>query len=326
MKYALLAYQTTNLGDEIQSIAAQQFLPSTDLLVDRDQPNRLPVDAEGRYKIIFNGWHSHRPENWPPSPQLEALAVSMHISNETPSLNKNKLRPAEVLLRGANLDYLKAHAPVGARDLWTLDLLNTHGVDAYFSGCMTLTIGPGTEQARGDYVCAVGLRKPALQRLREMVRGQLVEASHENKTLKVFDARIARARKLLSVYAHAKCVVTSKLHCALPCLALGTPVLFVIAAPDSYRFSGLREFTHNCSQDEFVRGSVNFDPNNPPPNGTAYRAYREALIEKANRFIDPSRDAAAPLHPFEPETDVDALLASVTTDARRGGLLRRLFG
>jgi hypothetical protein len=250
----------------------------------------------------------------------------MHITNETPSLNTSRLRPAEVLLEGANLDFLKAHAPVGARDLWTMNLLKEKGVEAYFSGCMTLTIGSGTERKRGDYVCAVNLRKPVFQTLRAKVRGGLVQTTHEDKTLTAFADRMARARKLLSLYAHAKCVVTSKLHCALPCLALGTPVLFVIAAHDSYRFDGLRDLVRHCTPEEFLSGAAGFDPNDPPANDTAYRAYRDKLIGTANRFIDPSRaDAGTPLHPFEPDGDIDSLIAAVGVRDGFGGILRNLL-
>src|SRR5258708_3271662 len=115
MQYALLRYTTTNLGDEIQSIAARQFLPSVDILVERDRPNLLPEGGSGAYKIVFNGWHTHGPENWPPSPDLDPLLISIHITNDVHSASTSRLRPADVLLDGANLDYLRAHGPVGAR-------------------------------------------------------------------------------------------------------------------------------------------------------------------------------------------------------------------
>ena len=38
----------------------------------------------------------------------------------------------------------------------------------------------------------------------------------------------AVAKSYLRKYATAKLVVTSRIHCALPCLALGTPVLFLM--------------------------------------------------------------------------------------------------
>ena len=310
MPYALLRYSTTNLGDEIQSIAARQFLPSVDLLVERDRPNVLPAGAEGPYKIVFNGWHTHAPENWPPSPRLNPLLVSVHITGEMPSENSSRLRPADTLLQGHNLEFLKSREPVGARDLWTKDLLQNAGVDAYFSGCMTLTLGTGAKRPRRDYVCAVGFTGPVGRTLRAGAGRHWIAVSHEDRVTKSFGDRMAKAAGLLSLYAHAKCVVTTKLHCALPCLALGTPVLLVTSARDSYRFSGLRDFLHICTPEEFLGGPADFDFDDPPANKDDYLAYRTALIETVNPFIDPARaGAGAPLHPFEPDGDIDKLLA-----------------
>lgn len=39
--------------------------------------------------------------------------------------------------------------------------------------------------------------------------------------------RFELAEKLIKEYARARCVITSRIHCALPCLALGTPVIFI---------------------------------------------------------------------------------------------------
>ena len=308
MPYALLRYSTTNLGDEIQSIAARQFLPSVDLLVDRDRPNVLPAGAEGPCKIIFNGWHTYAPENWPPSPGLIPLLLSIHITGEMPSLNKSRLRPADVLLQGRNLEFLRSREPVGARDLWTKDLLQNAGVDTYFSGCMTLTLGSGAKRPRRDYACAVGFTGPVPRNLRAGRRW--IAVSHEDNVTKSFDDRMTKAGQLLSLYAQAKCVVTTKLHCALPCLALGTPVLLVTSARDSYRFSGLRDLLHTCTPEEFRDGTMDFDFDNPPANKDDYLAYRTALIETVNPFVDPAlAGSSAPLHPFEPDGDIDRLLA-----------------
>ena len=327
MQYALLSYHTTNLGDEIQSIAARQFLPSVDLLVERDRPNALSADAEGPYKIVFNGWHTHAPENWPPSPRLIPLLVSVHITGEMPSENRSRLRPADTLLQGRNLEFLKSREPVGARDLWTRDLLQAAGVVAYFSGCMTLTLGSGEDRPRQDYVCAVGFTKPAWRSLRTSARGRWVDVSHEDKITKSFADRMTKAARLLSLYAQAKCVVTTKLHCALPCLALGTPVLLVTSARDSYRFSGLRDFLHTCTPEDFGSGAVDFDFDDPPANKDAYLAYRTALIQTVNPFVDPAfARATAPVHPFEPDGDIDRLLAQDWSGARPRRRLRSFFG
>ncbi len=305
MQCALLSYSTVNLGDEIQSIAAQQFLPSTDSLVDRDQLNRLPNGAVGEYKILLNGWHTHKPENWPPSPKLIPLITSFHITGETYSKDQYCARPSDVLLEEKNLAYFRAHAPIGTRDLWTRDLLRQKGVESYFSGCLTLTLGSGRPKIRKNYVCAVDVEGPILDRLRNRVSDPLLTLTHIDPRPGSFNERCHRARRLLSIYAQAKLVVTSRLHCALPCLALQTPVLLIHMAPDSYRFTGLSDLLRCCSVKDFLEGRYEFNVNNPPPNKTTYLRYREELIRTVNRFIgEDTAKLDAPLHPFVPHLPI----------------------
>jgi exopolysaccharide biosynthesis predicted pyruvyltransferase EpsI len=40
--------------------------------------------------------------------------------------------------------------------------------------------------------------------------------------------KLLEAKKILKRYQDAKYVITSRLHCALPCLAFGIPVLFLL--------------------------------------------------------------------------------------------------
>jgi hypothetical protein len=320
-RYALISHSTINLGDEIQSIAVSQFLPRVDLMVDRDALNRLPQGAQGRYKLVLNGWHTRSPENWPPAPAFDTLPISLHLSNEVNSANATGRRPSEALLEGAALDYWRAHAPVGTRDLWTLDLLRAKGVEAYFSACATLTLGDGGEVPRHDYVCAVDLPEPVLAALRERTRGRVVVTTHRDPLPAPTAQRMRRARRLLSLYAQARAVVTSRLHCAMPCLAFGTPVLLVDAARDGYRFSGLKDLTAHCTPEEF--DAVAFDPNDPPPNTDAYLPYRRALSRTINAFVDPANGSDGAPHPFVADTNVEDLIGIEEALAEKEAALTR---
>ena len=68
---------------------------------------------------------------------------------------------------------------------------------------------------------------------------------------KCHDDKMNCARTLLQTYAKAKFVVTSRIHCALPCLGLETPVIFVTSenldtgkTRSGGRFKGLIDFFH----------------------------------------------------------------------------------
>lgn len=56
-KYGLICAATENLGDDIQALAARQFLPRVDFLLDRE---RLDQEiTKEKINVIFNGWYLH---------------------------------------------------------------------------------------------------------------------------------------------------------------------------------------------------------------------------------------------------------------------------
>ena len=131
MKYKLLATRSKNqinIGDYIQSLAASQFLPSIDGFVQREKLNQYSSEE---VTIIMNGWFMHQPENWPPSPQINPIFLSFHLN----------ILAKDQLLSEKSVAYFKKHKPIGCRDFQSVQFLKSKNVDAYFSGCLTLTLG-----------------------------------------------------------------------------------------------------------------------------------------------------------------------------------------
>ena len=76
---SVLCYpNSNNLGDFIQSLAAKQVLKKSKILeIDRDELH----DYKGqKAALVMNGWFMKKPENWPPSNQIEPLFVSFHLN------------------------------------------------------------------------------------------------------------------------------------------------------------------------------------------------------------------------------------------------------
>ncbi|HED12557.1 MAG TPA: hypothetical protein ENI62_02710 [Gammaproteobacteria bacterium] len=72
-------------------------------------------------------------------------------------------------------------------------------------------------------------------------------------------AKFQQARQLIDLYSQAKLVLTSRIHCALPCLALGTPVIFLHSdldrSTDSARLGGLLELMRVFDLHELKAGA-----------------------------------------------------------------------
>ena len=140
------AFVCKNIGDYVQSIAARQFADPVDEYVEQEEADQYYPEDKKKIKLIMNGWFQWRAENWPPSDYIEPLLISMHISP----------LKADKLLTEKGIRFLRENGPVGCRDTYTKDLLDKHGVPAYFSSCLTLTLGkkyriPDSER-KGFYI------------------------------------------------------------------------------------------------------------------------------------------------------------------------------
>ena len=292
-KFGLLTYPSNNLGDEIQSLAAKRLLPRVDFWVDREGLHLFDGDGHSEYRVILHGWFMQHPDRWPPSASLSPLLTSFHLTEVTGGPDSLGLVPTRVLLQGANLEYLRSVGPVGARDLHTQELLERHSVSTYFSGCLTLTFDERNPEEAEDVVCLVDVDDEIANACRSRTKSDIRLMTHIHTRILSQTDKFERAERLLSTYRRAKCVITSRLHVALPCLAMKVPVLLLNVQPDQYRFRGLHLLVRNSSRDEFLSNRVDFDVEYPTPNSDAYLRYRQLLTKTVMEFIERGRGPAS---------------------------------
>lgn len=287
MKYGTMTYISSlgvyNAGDYIQSLAAMQYLPRVDSYLNREQLDKYQGD---KIKMILNGWFMHMPENWPPSPQIDPLFVSFHMNHHL----------EDAMLKDGKAEYLKKFGPIGCRDLFTANKLQKYGIDAYYSSCLTTTLDLKYKSEEKDgkvyvvdplwlYPNSAKIFSNYRTFLKSFLNGDIMKINSVQNTLKSLftkdvladaeyltqvypeheseELRFKRAEDLLHKYAKARLVITSRIHCALPCLALGTPVIFLNSGfnsvNDQCRFDGIVDIlnTINISDDGEI--SSNFD-------------------------------------------------------------------
>jgi hypothetical protein len=321
MKFGLLTYEENkkffNVGDNIQSLAAKQFLPKIDNFLNREK--LADYDGE-KIKLIMNGWFTHNIHNWVPSENINPLFISFHMNNTA----------APYMLNEKGVAYLKKHEPIGCRDQFTVDILKVKGIDAYFSGCLTLTLDSYKveESERGDdiYIVDPLYSYPTFEKitydyrrfLRSIQDGSIFKLGDRQKHLdNIIDENLLKkavyinqeppsnkftdiqkfemAEDLLNKYAKAKLVITSRIHCALPCLAMGTPVIFVNGFDsfvDSCRFDGILDLFNrvdiNTKTGEFsanfeLKGKINSDT--IVKNLEKHHSLAEPMKVKCREFI-----------------------------------------
>ncbi|NBD12951.1 polysaccharide pyruvyl transferase family protein [Corallococcus silvisoli] len=286
LKFGLSCFRNTrNLGDEVQSLAARQFLPRVDHLLDRDFLADFVPEDGAAVALILNGWFAHRAENWPPVENIIPLPVSMHLSS-FPGWGNAGISAELFFLHPQAREYLRKWGPVGARDLHTLQLLKKADVPAYFSGCLTLTLKRQPGREREDFIAAVDVSDEIVEALQKRTDRPIRRLTHDDAVTLDVAKRFAKAEGLLDTYQRAHSVVTTRLHCALPCLAFETPVLLIDQSPDQTRFAGLHQLLRHCAPQQFMTGSgIPFDFQNPEPNDLDYLKLRNELTARVQQFI-----------------------------------------
>jgi hypothetical protein len=185
----------TNVGDAIQYLAMRKMISDCNIhipirYVYRDFLNYYkPLENE---LLIINGCVDNDRYSTDSS---DTLFIGIHgTSDKTTKCIK------------------KSKHPVGVRDMYTKDILTKESINCYFSACPTLGFNRYNGIRKGITCGDCNINSDSYK-FSHICYGLFPE--EQNKI----------ARKLLDVYESSEIVYTSKLHCALPCIAFGTPLI-----------------------------------------------------------------------------------------------------
>ncbi len=279
MKYALLNYDTRNIGDEIQSIAAMRFLPRIDYLVNRDDlDHTYPKDQS--LKLILNGYflnpsiHDHK-LHWPPTNlQFAPLIISLHIAFQENC--EQRFQTSE------SIELLKKLAPIGTRDTATANFLSNLDIPAYFSGCLTLTLIPDPKVEKQDFILAIDVSDKVYDAIKKRTKRPVIRMDTLHTSSHSFEERMALAKYWLFLYQSAHAVVTTRLHSMLPSLALQTPVIAIYDGKNAERYSGLIDLVNHYTESEFIKNNISVD--RPKSNPTTYIPLRDNLVKTCTDY------------------------------------------
>jgi hypothetical protein len=252
---------SANIGDHVQSVASlghlvrhqgvrlhgrEELVGVLERLRERTRPERRLSGVEAELDVITVHRDASMYEAIPEDTWTLCFGWFMHalfgMRHGFP-LHRN-LRPIFVsfhcnkrgLLTPDAVEYLRRYGPVGCRDWNTVHLLQSIGVESFFSGCLTTTIDSvfpeAPEPPRDAPLAYVDLPAP------DGAVGY--EHSDEAVRTRPFVANVERALELLETYRRDhRGVVTSRLHCYLPVRAIGVDVEFRPANRSDIRFEGL---------------------------------------------------------------------------------------
>ncbi|WP_407376991.1 polysaccharide pyruvyl transferase family protein [Methanobrevibacter sp.] len=325
MKYGLLTYNyTINLGNEIQSIAARRFLPKIDYYIEQHKIQDFKEESD--VKTIMNAWYLNCPEAWPPSRNIDPLLVSMHFN----SIKFTK----DAILSAESREYFKEYGPVGCRDVHTQEFLNENGIDAYYTGCLTLTLDSAGKynhkDESNDYILINSdysdkllsyltgktdkkiyvINQDFAPSFKKAWPGQIPKSLYNHTSYFDSEEKLFLAENMLKIYENASCVITDRLHCALPSIALKTPVLLFNTRPKQDRFDGLSNLFTVTNFKEYKNDFSIFDVNDPPENSDEYMSIRKELIKQCKGFTGHINESCYDIRTYNELLDKNVLLFS----------------
>lgn len=279
MKYGLLTTTSMNIGDEIQSLAAYRFLPRVDYLIHRERIDECNFD-ESQIALIMNHWWLWSGKHFPPSKCIVPLYVSFHL--------QYRLRN-EKFMTNSVIEHFKKHEPIGCRDVGTAEFLSAHGINAYFSGCLTTTLLPNPalkNKFYSDYILCVDAPEEVVDAIRKRTGREVLCIERHQKACFSFQERLRMAKFTLFLYHNAHCVVTIALHAALPSTAFGTPVCVISqdGIDAKTRFEGLEGCFNIVTKEQFIADPQSYDINTPPRNPDTYRELAQRIAATCEDF------------------------------------------
>ena len=208
--YAVYSYYCDNLGDHIQTLALLQHIRPRKLL-PRDHLTPHPD-----LFLISNGWLTSG-RFAQPGEFRGIKHVGIHLAPH--------VRTPEML------GTLKPCGVIGCRDTVTAKFLSENGVPTHLTRCATLTFP--TYEGRREGVYSVDLPPEMHERVARLYKDP-VRLSHDLKPFtldqvsdEAVHGQFRDAYSLLSKYRTAELVITTRVHATLPCIAFGTPVIYV---------------------------------------------------------------------------------------------------
>lgn len=233
-----------------------QYLPKNckPILIERDT---FQYYYGPKIKIIVNGWFKIQESNKFTSEQIMPFYLSYHINNNCDDQRM--------------IGNLKKFEPIGCRDINTYKLLMKKGIKSYFSSWLTTILDINYykgDKLRTEKIIFTDFKFGSflkidnfLKSLKEYNYNNITYLTHKYKTNISHLEGFRIANNYLKKYARAKLVITTRIHDALPCLSIKTPVILVDKKYDKKRYEGLYMLLNTIGMNSKNKFEINVNIN-----------------------------------------------------------------
>ncbi len=273
MEFAILTYDKrpmkqgratkVNIGDPIQTYAMRHIYHKMGITDEKlIKISRYHAkDYDGKYALLpfncFNRIFNQLGQPYttlPVSPNIIPVFISFHLHTRGIS--------EEIL------NQLKLYQPIGCRDEETMTNLRKHGIEAYITGCVTALLPRREQRPLKKKTFFIDVPKEVMKYVPEELKENAEITGHfipfermsdgifmsEEEDKRFYDMGVQQIEKYK---AEATLIVTSRLHAAAPCMALGIPVILVSENFDG-RFSWIDKYLPLYTPDKYEE--IDWDP------------------------------------------------------------------
>lgn len=266
MKYGIVTYNkrpmrkgsmnALNLGDPIQTYAMRCIyhhmkVPQDELI---EISRYHAAEYDGEYVVLpFNCFNmignqaGHQYSTLPLSHKIIPVFISFHLHSR--------------YIDDAILANLRSYQPIGCRDEETMTNLRKHGIVAYLSGCATALLPRRKTVPSAGKVFLVDVPESLSEYIPDKLKENAEYISHQPPFERMSEESYLTDTEYEKFYScginileryrnEAALVVTSRLHAASPCMAMGIPVILAGNNFDG-RFSWIDKYLHLYTPDEF---------------------------------------------------------------------------
>lgn len=253
---ACTSHSVCNIGDIAQTFAVDIIYKK--MHIDTKDIIDIPVDKIHTYKgekiiLPMAGYFRYSREYpvFPVSEDIIPVFLSIYCTSKQ-YLKRNY--------------FWEKYGPIGCRDENTMSAMRKYGYEAYLLGCMTMLFpkrkcNPITPHIFlvDVYPKAISYIPKELMQFTEYVTHDIAIDKNESRDM-LTKTMQKRAMEIYSRYEkEATLIITSRLHCAVPCIAMGIPTIIVKNGFDE-RFGWLDKIIPLYTPDEFDKIDWNPQP------------------------------------------------------------------
>ena len=231
-----------NMGDTLQFMVIDYLYDQA--AISREDVLKIQVsdlrDYQGEKLILPLNWSLFNPYYM----EDDRIALSENIIPVFLGMTIESMFCKDEYFNEYNISYLKRFEPIGCRDESTALILGKYHISAYINGCMSAVLPKRTESEGQNKVFFVDVPREVQKYIPEelyqnyemLTQQKYYECEIPAET--IFDDVKKQYYKFAS---EARLIVTSRLHVASPCMAMGIPIIFTKNQIDK-RFGWLDQY------------------------------------------------------------------------------------